>query len=70
MDVLVFITSIESLEKVSEVKPLLTSVRAIKDWNFDLDDCDKVLRIEAAGLNPGSVERLLHNAGFNCQELE
>jgi hypothetical protein len=37
---------------------------------LDLDDCDKVLRIEATGLNPGSVERRLITAGFNCQELD
>jgi len=70
MDVLVFITSIESLEKVSEVKPLLTSVRAIKDWNFDLDDCDNILRIESSDISPQFIESLLQNAGFDCRELE
>ena len=70
MEILVFKTNVTSKKKVSMVAPLLTSFQTIHQWNFDLDDCDKVLRIEAAGLNPGSVERLLHNAGFNCQELE
>jgi len=70
MEVLVFRTNVSSKRKVSKVKPLLTSVTAIKQWNFDLEDCDKVLRIEATGLNTGYVESLLHTAGFHCQEMD
>lgn len=69
MEVLVFKTNVASKKKVSRIAPLLTSFPTIHQWNFDLDDCDKVLRIEASGLNPGSVERLLLTAGFDCQEL-
>jgi hypothetical protein len=70
MEILVFKTNVTSKKKVSRIAPLLTSFPAIRQWNFDLDDCDKVLRIEATELNPGSVELLLHTAGFNCQELD
>ena len=70
MEILVFKTNVTSKRKVSKVSPLLTSFPTIQQWNFDLDDCDKVLRIVATELNPGSVELLLHNAGFNCQELD
>ena len=70
MEVLVFKTNVTSKKKVSKVSALLTSFPAIEQWNFDLDDCDKVLRVVSRGVNPGSVESLLHNAGFNCQELE
>jgi hypothetical protein len=70
MDVLIFMTSVEKPEQVSEVKPLLTSVPAIKKWNFDLEDCDKILRIEANNVSPRYIETLLQTAGFNCHELE
>jgi len=70
MEILVFKTNVSSKKKVSKVSSLLTSVAAIKGWNFDLDDCDKVLRIEAIDIKPGFVESLLHTAGFNCQELD
>ncbi|HTD41124.1 MAG TPA: hypothetical protein VK671_10925 [Mucilaginibacter sp.] len=70
MEVLVFKTNVTSKKKVSEISSLLTSFPAIQQWNFDLEDCDKVLRIEASGLHPGTVESLLHTAGFNCQELD
>jgi len=70
MEVLVFKTNVTSKRKVSKVSALLTSFPAIQQWNFDLDDCDKVLRIVATDLHPNSVESLLHTAGFNCQELD
>jgi hypothetical protein len=69
MEVFVFKTKVTSKKKVSQVAPLLNSFRAIRHWNFDLEDCDKILRVEASGLNPASVERLLLTAGFSCQEL-
>jgi hypothetical protein len=70
MDILVFVTNVADKMAVSKVKPLLTAVPAIMDWNFDLDDCDRVLRIVANDLNPRKVESLLQTAGFDCYELE
>jgi hypothetical protein len=70
MEILVFVTSVEKPEHVSEVKPLLTAVPAISQWNFDLEDCDNILRIEADDVSPRYIESLLHTAGFNCRELE
>ncbi|WP_295653043.1 hypothetical protein [uncultured Mucilaginibacter sp.] len=69
MEVLVFKTNVTSKKKVSMIAPLLTSFPTIRHWNFDLQDCDKVLRVEATGLQPSSVERLLLAAGFDCEEL-
>ena len=69
MEILVFKTNVTSRKKVSKVSPLLTSVPTIQQWNFDLDDCDKVLRIVATELNPGSVESLLQTAGFDCEVM-
>jgi hypothetical protein len=70
MEILVFKTDVSNKKKVSKVGALLTSVVAIKDWNFDLEDCDKVLRIESNGLRSGYVESLLQTAGFYCRELD
>ena len=70
MEVLIFKTNVSNKRKVSEVSTLLTSVPSIKQWNFDLEDCDKVLRIESTGLNTRYVESLLQNAGFDCREMD
>ena len=70
MEVLVFITSVDNPEQIRELKPLLTAVPAITDWNFDLDDCDNILRVVANDISPQFIESLLQNAGFDCRELE
>lgn len=70
MDVLIFTTSVEKPEQIREVKPLLTAVPAITGWNFDLEDCDKILRVEASNISPRYIESLLQTAGYHCQELE
>ena len=70
MEILVFKTNVTSKKKVSKISPLLTSVPTIKQWSFDLDDCDKVLRVVATELNTGFVESLLQAAGFKCQMLD
>ncbi|WP_179414911.1 hypothetical protein HDF19_20135 [Mucilaginibacter sp. E4BP6] len=69
MDILVFATNVANLKAVSMVKPLLTAMPAIEDWNFDLDDCDRILRIVSNDLCPRQVESTLQTAGFDCHEL-
>ncbi len=38
--------------------------------NFDLEDCDKVLRLEGESVLPGKVELLVTERGFSCKALE
>lgn len=38
--------------------------------DFDLDDCDRVLRVEGAGIIAGYVQQLVHQHGFVCEELD
>ncbi len=70
MNVLVFATSVKKPRQVSMIKPLLTAVPSIHGWNFDLEDCDNILRIEARDVSPRYIETLLKTAGFECRELE
>ena len=69
MDILIFVTNVADTKAVSKLKPLLTAMPAIKNWNIDLDDCDRVLRIVAKNLSPRKVESTLQTAGFHCYEL-
>ncbi|GGB09711.1 MULTISPECIES: hypothetical protein [Mucilaginibacter] len=70
MDVLVFATSVRQRRQVSRVQNLLTKIPAIAQWNFDLEDCDNILRVEAEDLSPRYIESLLQKAGIHCQELD
>jgi hypothetical protein len=70
MEVLVFKTNIQNLNQVKKLSPLLKKIQGILKWNVDLQDCDKVLRVEMEGSGPGSIEEVLQNAGYYCTELE
>ena len=69
--VLVFKTSVTTSQKASRVKPLLDKLMDKGEkWNFDLEDCDHILRVEAIFLQPAVIIQNLANAGFSCVELE
>ncbi len=38
--------------------------------NFDLHDCDKILRVEADHIIPQEVIEFIHSNGYQCQLLE
>ncbi|MFT4024644.1 MAG: hypothetical protein QM664_12770 [Flavihumibacter sp.] len=38
--------------------------------NFDLHDCDRILRLEGRGICTKTVTGLLHTEGFECELLE
>jgi hypothetical protein len=37
---------------------------------FDLEDCDRVLRVEAAFFSIEEIKSVLHAAGFRCEPME
>jgi cell fate (sporulation/competence/biofilm development) regulator YmcA (YheA/YmcA/DUF963 family) len=69
MNVLVFTTSVSAPHQVDSIKPLLSSRPEIEEWNFDLEDCDNILRIVSDEISPRQIELLLKTAGFACEEL-
>ena len=38
--------------------------------NFDLSDCDKVLRVEGANMEASGIMTLVKGYGFNCEILD
>ena len=70
MEVLVFKTSVESNEGIQKLKTSLDALAGSGQWNFALDDCDKILRIKSRSVHPAIAQKLLHDCGFACSELE
>jgi len=64
----VFVTSVESPMGVSALAPALNRLVGKRGWNFDLDDCDRILRVTGS-CQPQEVIGLLEEAGFRCAEL-
>lgn len=70
MNVLVFATSVTAPHQIDSVKPLLSGKKEIEEWNFDLEDCDHILRVVSDDdVSPRQIELLLNEAGFTCEEL-
>ncbi len=58
-----------SVTRESEIAVLTPFLNQLGEWNFDLDDCDKILRIESNSDIANIVIHLLTNNGFICKEL-
>jgi hypothetical protein len=67
--VYVFKTTIETEQQAAEIGVSLNAIEAIAKWNFDLQDCDRILRIEAVQLEATRVCDMLKQSGFDCEEL-
>ena len=68
--VLVFKTSVEKKKEVIQLSPLLDQlINPSGRWNFDLEDCDNILRVETPIIAPGLVINTLKERGYLCEEL-
>lgn len=66
--VLVFKTNIFSQLEI-HVKAILDSFTQITSVNFDFEDVDRILRIEATEDLTSDIENLLKSKRFYCEEL-
>jgi len=63
----VFKTSVDNQTKFESASALLNQLLPESQWNFDLEDCDNILRVDSE-LNV--AELLQNNTLFDCIELE
>lgn len=69
--VLVFRTSVNDLAQVDLLRPLLDlTIAGSGEWNFDLEDREHILRVDAEGPLRERITALLNVNGFACNELE
>lgn len=66
----VFKTSVATVVEVHQLKSRLDSVTNDIIWNFDLEDCDKILRVDCPSVIPEDIIELLILNGFECIELQ
>ncbi|MEP6748147.1 MAG: hypothetical protein ABJB86_10500 [Bacteroidota bacterium] len=69
MEILVFKTDVRSRKHITALAPHLEKMNGIIKWNVDLQDIDKVLRIECNKITPAIIEHSLQRAGYYCKEL-
>lgn len=66
----VFKTNVQERTQAAQLVALLLHHFPGSKINFDLDDCDKVLRVEGENFITGKVMMLVNENGFSCNVLE
>lgn len=66
----VFKTNVEEACHATNLVALLLQHFPGSKINFDLHDCDKILRVEGDNFIPEKVIRLIIENGFTCGVLE
>lgn len=67
--VLVFRTNIRLKKDLELIKPLFRNIKEISSWSVDLEDNDKVLRLETSTIQIETIIKTINEAGFFCEEL-
>lgn len=68
--IFVFKTSVETKLQVQQLQPHIDTILPNAAWNFDLQDCDKILRIDSEENIVLTIIQLLKMNNFFCEELE
>ncbi len=68
-EILVFSTSIQTSEDLFKVGEVLGDLPGVLSWNVDMDDWEKILRIECNDIAAETFCRLLQKKGLSIHEL-
>ncbi|MBZ5858875.1 hypothetical protein [Flavihumibacter profundi] len=67
--IFVFKTSVKSKMQVKKLKPHIEKILPKAKWNFDLEDIDKILRIDSEENIVLIIIGLLNAHSYSCEEL-
>ncbi len=70
MEIQIFKTNISSLEEFYKIKSGLNKTNNVLKMTIDLEDIDKVLRVETINLKPNMVVETVRKYNFFCEEME
>jgi hypothetical protein len=66
----VFKTSVKTKLQAKKLKPHINRIIPKAKWNFDLEDCDKILRIDSNENIVLQIKSLLKSHKLDCEELD
>tara|TARA_R110002124_G_scaffold86894_1_gene224174 strand:- start:273 stop:491 length:219 start_codon:yes stop_codon:yes gene_type:complete len=70
MELFILSTNVQNRSGKRFLEPLLNQHPSVNKWSIDLEDIDKVLRIEAKdNAKEGDIIELLKNSGIKCASL-
>jgi hypothetical protein len=66
----VFKTNVEEVHDAAELATVLLQHFPACSVSFDLEDCDRVLRVEGKNVSAVAIERLFAGRGFVCARMD
>lgn len=66
----VFKTNVELEDQSERILASLIQMFSSLKINFDLDDCDKILRVEGHEFSVDRIRETIHALGYTCEVLE
>jgi hypothetical protein len=66
----VFRTNVRRKRQAKTVMDILSKQFPLFRINFDLEDCDNILRVEGENICPESIAELVAENGYECNVLE
>ncbi len=66
----VFKTNVQLEEQVECIMASLIQLFSSLKINFDLDDCDKILRVEGHEFSIDHIRETIQALGYTCEVLE
>lgn len=66
----VFKTNVDNEELAIKIIEILKKHLPDVKINFDLEDCDKVLRIEGNQINVSGIKQMIIGLGYYCEVME
>jgi phage terminase large subunit-like protein len=68
--ILIFRTSISKKQDIRRVGTSLDECERIEKWNVDIEDWEKILRIECDNINAAEIIEMLKEINIHAVELE
>lgn len=66
----IFKTNVELEEQSERIMSTLIDLFSSLKMNFDLDDCDRILRVEGHEFSVDHIRETIHALGFTCEVLD
>lgn len=69
LNLLILKSNIKTREDVQKVHQAFNQLKYIQRWTVDLDDWERVLKIESFVLSCDNIAAILEKIGYECSEL-
>jgi len=65
----VFKTNVQQPETARQLAGYILEIFPVKRVNFDLHDCDNILRVEGDGFSPWQIIAVMNASGYQAEVL-